>query len=147
MRVVIAAAPRPLVRVVEHLLSGQEDVQIVSRSSQKDHLLTYASTLLPDLIVVNSRLMGREVRQTIAEIKRLSPKSKLILVCPFAELSDAVRDCGADADLEEDALVGSLPPLVRRILSESQQDASSEPTDGTTFRKPESEIRTKGTSR
>ena len=144
MRVVIAAAPRPLVRVVEHLLSGQEDV---SRSSQKDHLLTYASTLLPDLIVVNSRLMGREVRETIAEIKRLSPKSKLILVCPFAEFSDAVRDCGADADLEEDALVGSLPPLVRRILSESQRDASSEPTNASTFRKPDSEIRTKGTSR
>ena len=124
-RVVIAAVPRPLVRVVEHILTGQEDVQIVSRSSQRDHLLAYASTLLPDLIVVHSRLMGTQVCETIAELKRRSPKSKLILVvCPLEGLSDAVRDCGADADLEEDALVGSLPPLVRRILNESRRGAS-----------------------
>ncbi|PYV07811.1 MAG: hypothetical protein DMG07_27535 [Acidobacteria bacterium] len=51
---------------------------------------------------------------------RFSPVLRLI--SPIS--SDAVRDSGADADLEEDALVGSLPPLVRRILSESRRGAS-----------------------
>jgi len=46
----------------------------------------------------------------------------LRLISPIS--SDAVRDSGADAGLEEDALVGSLPPLVRRILSESRRGAS-----------------------
>jgi DNA-binding NarL/FixJ family response regulator len=142
IRVVIAAGPRPLVRAVEHLLTGQEDVQIVSRSSQLQHLLMYASALQPDLIVAHSRLMGTEVCQTIAEIRRRSPGCKLILVaCPFED-PQTVADCGADADLEEDALVASLPPLVRKVLSRSKQDASSGPTIGA-FRNPDQKERNK----
>lgn len=117
-KVVIAASPRPLVRVIEHLLSSHQELQIVSRSSRLSHLLTYACYLLPELIIVNTRLMGREIDQTIAEIKRLSPKSKLILICPFKELSQTVRRSGADADLQEDALVTGLSPLVRKVIPE-----------------------------
>lgn len=118
VKVVLGVRPRSLMHVVEYLLGSDEDLQIVFRSSQKKHLLTYAGNLLPELIVVSTRLMGKEVTETVAEIKRVSPKSRLILISPYKELHTEMRRCGADADLPEDSLVKSLPPLVRRMLQE-----------------------------
>jgi hypothetical protein len=55
---------------------------------------------------------------------RFSPVQGAVLRLISPIRSDAVRNSGADADWEEDALVGSLPPLVRRILNESRRGAS-----------------------
>jgi hypothetical protein len=102
--------------VIEHLLRSHEALQIVARSSDRKHLLAHSCSLSPELIVVNTRLTGRRIAETLAEIRRGSPRSKLILVCPAEEYFPAVGPCGADADLNEEALVKRLPALVDRLL-------------------------------
>ncbi len=116
VRVVIGVSPRPLLRAVEHLLCTQESIRIVSRCSYKNHLLAHSCLQSPELIVVNARLLGRRLCESIAEIRRRSPQSRLILVCPIKEFSSAVGNCGADGGIDEEALVRDLPRLVRKVL-------------------------------
>ena len=121
VRVVIGLSPRSLLRAVEHLLCAQKTLRIVSRSSRRYHLLGYSCHQSPELIVVNVRLLGRRVSETIAEIRRLSPQSKLILVRPIKDFSRAVDRCGADGGIDEEALVRGLPRLVRHVLRRSKE--------------------------
>ena len=116
VRVVVGLSPRSLLRAVEHLLCAQKSLRIISRSSRRYHLLVHSCQQSPELIVVNVRLLGRRVSETIAEIRRLSPQSKLILVCPIKEFSRAIDRCGADGGIDEEALVRGLPRLVRHVL-------------------------------
>lgn len=48
-------------------------------------------------------------------MKRYSPGSKLILICPVKGLEQPARKCGADACLEEERLVGRLLRMARDL--------------------------------
>ena len=117
IRVIVAVQPRSLLRVIEHLLGGQPELRIVARLSGNNRLSLTASAMLPELIIANARFLGRECRKAIPEIKRASPGSKLILLlCPFEGFARETRDCGADAYLEEEAIVRRLLPALGKLL-------------------------------
>jgi len=69
----------------------------------------------PDLIVVNVRPLRTRICRVVTAMKRHSPGSKLILICPVKGLEQPARKCGADACLEEERLVGRLLRMVREL--------------------------------
>jgi hypothetical protein len=115
VKVVIGVSPRSLLRAVEHLLGSEKSLQIVSRSTRKSHLLAHSCGLSPEVIVVNTHLLGRQVAESIAQIRRRSPGSWVILAFPFKEFSRTVGNCGADGGLSEEDLVFGLPRMIRRL--------------------------------
>jgi DNA-binding NarL/FixJ family response regulator len=121
--VLVGVMPPPLLRVVEYLFRKHPDIQIVARPRQARNIARHACRYLPDMIVINQRLLGKEALETIAQIKRCSPGSKLILI-----RSDDVRGgrrYGADAYLAEEAIVRRLLVVVQRLAEERKVGISA----------------------
>ncbi len=112
--VMVAVRPGPLSRVVEHLLRDCPEMQIVARPSEFSGLASGAARLLPDVIITNERLLGREPDQAVTEVRRRSPESRVIVLRPGDGVA-AERRCGANGYVSEQALVRRLIRTVRRM--------------------------------
>ena len=103
-------------RVIEHLFCNQPNLRVVARSSNGGRLARYAACLKPEVIVAHARLYGSQTAKAVAEVKRSSPASKLILICSFQRSPSQLRKSGADACLLEEALVRQLIPVVQKLV-------------------------------
>ena len=117
VRVLVVVRTRPLMRVIDYLFCNEPELRIVARSNNGDRLVQYAACLRPELIIAHARLLGKTASETVAEIKRSSPVSKVILIYSSQKSPYELCGCGADACLREEALVQQLPSLVRKLLS------------------------------
>ena len=117
VKVLIAVSPT-LLRALSHLFSKRPEFEIVVASlGDGESLALEAGRLLPELIVVNVRLFGQEVFETLAEVERRSPASKLLLISPIEGFAHDARTTGVDACLEESALVRRLVPTMQKLSS------------------------------
>jgi DNA-binding NarL/FixJ family response regulator len=115
IRVLVVVKTRPLMRVIEYLLCTQPNLRVVARSSNGGRLAKYAACLKPELIVAQARVFDTQTAKAVAEVKRSSPDSKLILICSFQRSPRQLRKSGADACLLEEALVRQLISVVRKL--------------------------------
>jgi hypothetical protein len=106
-----------LSRAIGHLLRGRPEFEIVGTASGLTHLGRKASRLLPELIVANVKPVSTKISRAVASIKRWSPSSKLILVCPIEDLARFARMCGADGFLKDEKL-GLHLLRTARVLAE-----------------------------
>ncbi len=113
--VLVAVKPTSMGRVIVHLFRSRPDLQIVEHRSAAGTLARHAGRVLPDLIVANTRSLGKARWETVAQVKRFSPNSKLIVLCPLGGFEQKARESGADAYLEEEALVRGLLDTVRKL--------------------------------
>lgn len=116
--VLIAVEPPSLTRLLEHLLHGHPGLRVVGRAASRD-ALAVASRLAPHVIIANTRPHWMERGLLLADLKRSSPTSTLILLtqAPGERVTPLE---GADACLPEDAVVRRLLPLIRRLLDPRQ---------------------------
>src|SRR5205809_4522252 len=126
-------------RVIEYLLCNQPNLRVVARFSNGSRLAKYAASLKPELIVAQAKVLDTQTAKAVAEVKRSSPASKLILICSFQRSPRQFRKGGADACLFEEAVVRQLISVVRKLASSVDRSFSnSEKTlqaTGTTRRK------------
>src|SRR3990172_8821544 len=82
-RVLIAVQSPSFERLIEHLLHGHPGLRVVGGSSRR-HFgpADKAARLVPDVIIASTRLHGREHGDVLADLKRSSPASTLILLTP-----------------------------------------------------------------
>lgn len=116
--VVVGITPQPLLRVVEHLFGEHPEIRIVARPTDAGRIKRQAGLHAPDLIVVHQRLLGKVAHETIADLKRSSPGSKLILI--RSDQAWGGRRYGADANLAEEAIVRRLLTTVERLAEEHE---------------------------
>jgi len=114
-RVLVVVKTRPLMRVIEYLLCNQPNLRVVARSDNGGRLAEYAACLKPELIVAHHRVFDAQTAKVVAEVKRSSPASKVILICSFQRPPRQLRKSGADACLLEEALVQQLISVVRKL--------------------------------
>ena len=114
-KVLVAVKPAAMARVIEHLFRGQPQLEVLEYRSAGSHLAEHAETANVELIVASTRLLGRSRWETLAAVKRSSPGSKLIVICPLGGFTKEARESGADACLEEEAVVSGLLDTVRRL--------------------------------
>ena len=120
VKVLIAVSPT-LLRALSHLFSKRPEFEIVVASlGNGESLALEAGRLLPELIVVNVRLFGKKVFDTLAEVERCSPTSKLLLISPVEGFARDARTTGVDACLEESALVRRLVPTMQKLSNRSE---------------------------
>jgi hypothetical protein len=102
-------------RIIDHLFRGRSEFEIVGIGSGLGSGGRQAGRLLPELIVVNVKPMSMGICRVVASIKKSSPLSKLILICPVEDLARVARSCGADACLKDEKLAGRLMRTARTL--------------------------------
>jgi hypothetical protein len=117
MKVLLALASPSLVRVAQHLLDGIPAIDIHVCASGVT-VVGDTARLLPDILVVSARFLGRERADGVAALRGVSPASKLVVITSDEEpwLEHDARLRGIDAAVEEEDLVRGLAPIVH-ILS------------------------------
>jgi DNA-binding NarL/FixJ family response regulator len=102
-------------RIMMHLFRGQSEFEVVGTLSGLESLGEQAGKLLPELIVASVKPVSIRICRAVAAIKRSSPRSKLILICPVEDLARVARKCGADACLSDEKLAGQLLRTARTL--------------------------------
>ncbi len=116
----VGVSPPALFRLIGHLFHAQADFQIIAGQRGLRGLERQAERLLPELIVLNIKPVSRNACRMVASLKRSSPGSKLILICPAEEYSLDARHCGVAACLEAEELIRRLVPTVRKLSAAGQ---------------------------
>ena len=105
---ILIVSPPALSQVIEYLFRDRPEFEVVGCLSGLRSMGPQVRRLCPDLIVANVKPVRNAVYQVVASIKRSSPSSKLILICPAKDFMAVGRRCGADACLEQEKLVRGL---------------------------------------
>ncbi len=114
-------------RAVRWILNESPSLRTVTRAGEKQSLNTVAGRVRPQLVVISSELLAEKPRQTLDSVRRSSPDSKLLLICPCPVLTEEARKWGADACLETDVLVRRLLPTVQKLIAGPTGSAKRRP--------------------
>jgi DNA-binding NarL/FixJ family response regulator len=85
IKVLIAVKSKALARVIQHVLHTEAGISGIDFADSEQRLMEQAQRLRPGLIIVNSRLLGRDAGVALTQLKRANPQSKLLLTCNFEE--------------------------------------------------------------
>jgi hypothetical protein len=105
---ILVVSPPALSQLIEYLFRDRPEFKVVGSLSGLRSMGQQSGRLCPELIVANVKPVKTAVCQFVASIKRSSPFSKLILICPARDFMAGARRCGADACLEQEELVRRL---------------------------------------
>jgi DNA-binding NarL/FixJ family response regulator len=109
--VLIAVEPKAFHRLIEHVLHGHAGLRVVGSSYERTSSTLQAAQFAPDVIIVSTRVNGKEPRGVLADLKRSSPASTLVLL---THCSGGEPHQEADACLPECAVVKRLLPVIRK---------------------------------
>jgi hypothetical protein len=110
-----------LANVVRHLFHGRPEFEVVGVLPGVKNLAQSLPGSLPELIVASVKPVETGVCSAVLAIKESSPSSKLILISPLTDLTGDARRCGADACLDQEALVHRLVPTASALSARSPQ--------------------------
>ena len=105
---ILVVSPPALAQLIGHLFRDRPEFEVVGSLSGLRSMGQQAGRLCPELIVASVKPVRTPVCRVVASIKRSSPFSKLILICPARDFMTGARRCGADACLEQEELVRRL---------------------------------------
>ena len=117
VRTLIAVQPLSLFNVMKHVLTLAPEVQLVSSPDDNDTLTQQAKRLQPDLVITNARKLGEGAHEVLADTRRVSPHSRIILTY-FDTRIAAANDRAVDEYLEEELIVKRLIAAVRRLSAQ-----------------------------
>ncbi len=122
---ILIVSPPALSQVIEYLFRDRPEFEVVGcLSGLRNMGQQRVGRLCPELIVANVKPVRTAVYQVVASIKRFSPSSKLILICPAKDFMAVGRRCGADACLEQEKLVRRLLGTALALTERTKPAAS-----------------------
>ena len=122
---VLVVGPPALAQIIGHLFRERPELEVVGTMAGLRNLTRNAERLLPELIVATVKPVGTDVGKHVTSIKRCSPSSRLILVCPIPEFMGKARSSGADAFLDQEQLVSRLVPTVLALVGQQSPEHTS----------------------
>jgi hypothetical protein len=120
---ILVVSPPALSQLIEYLFRARPEFEVVGSLSGLRSMGRQAGRLCPELIVANVKPVRTGVCQVVAAIKRSSPLSKLILICPARDFMTSARRCGADACLEQEKVVRRLVETAWALSDRSRPTA------------------------
>jgi DNA-binding NarL/FixJ family response regulator len=99
------------------LLSRYRDLAIVGEAASTDELLLEAERLSPDVVVVDLRMPGGDIFETIKTLLDRSPKTKVVVFTAYDDARDAARAvrAGAHGYVLKQAPGGDVVEAIRRV--------------------------------
>jgi hypothetical protein len=105
LSVLVAVAPDPLGRIVEHLLDSEPRFRLAGRLAQGQDLVRHSQRAAPDIVVANRRFLGKDHARVVNDLGRSSPAARILLLHPYAMPRSLG---GAHVHLDEQAVVRRL---------------------------------------
>jgi two-component system, NarL family, response regulator DevR len=99
------------------LLDGEEGMEVVGEAQTANEALALSRSLQPDVVVLDVRLPDRHGVEICADIRQLSPRTR-ILVCSGMSEGSALVDAakaGADGFVSKEAPNAEIVDAVRRV--------------------------------
>lgn len=119
IEILVALKRESLVRVIEHLVDNDPDMDVTRYANSREHLGQYILKTRPDIVIVDSHFLGAGLAVSVKE--RQFPK--VILVCGFDEPWGAVTVRGIDAYVMDENLVEKLPATIRSLSLKARSGA------------------------
>jgi DNA-binding NarL/FixJ family response regulator len=104
---------------IRALLEQHEDFSVVGEASDRESALRDADRLHPDLVLMDVKMPGPGLIETIRQLKKSHPSMQVLVFTSYAEASQ-VRDAlgaGATGYLLKDALGDDLVRAVREVAA------------------------------
>lgn len=121
---ILVVGPPALSRIIQCLFEAQPEFEVVRSIGGLKHLGSRLRRLDATVIVMNVKPVGTNIPHVVRAIKRSSPLSKLIVICPLTDLAGTARACGADACLEPGQLVRRLVPATAKLSPRGRRSIS-----------------------
>jgi DNA-binding NarL/FixJ family response regulator len=117
MRVLLADNHAQIRWALRTVIKEQPDLLLVGEVARAEDLLSQVQALKPDLILVDWELLGREKDKVIADVHRLQPGAKVIILSRQPGSQQMALDAGAEAFVSKasapDHLLAALRSLAR----------------------------------
>jgi DNA-binding NarL/FixJ family response regulator len=117
---IVLADDQPLVRAgVRKVLEGIAGFVVVAEAAGGDEVVRKVQETLPDVLVLDLNMPGRDGFEVLTEIRRLELPVRVLVLSLHVDpryVTRAVR-CGADGYLLKDTAVEDLPGAVRAVLA------------------------------
>jgi hypothetical protein len=121
---ILIVSPPALSQVIQYLFRDRPEFEVVGSLNGFRGLGQQAGRLCPELIVATLKPVRTAIYQVVTSIKRSSPLSKLILICPARDFMAVGRRCGADACLEQEKVVRRLLGTAWTLSERTKRAAS-----------------------
>jgi len=121
---ILIVSPPALSQVIKYLFRDRPEFEVVGSLNGFRGMGQQAERLCPELIVATVKPVRTAVNKVVTSIKRSSPFSKVILICPIRDLMAVGRRCGADACLEQEKVVRRLFGTVLALSARTKPAAS-----------------------
>jgi NarL family two-component system response regulator LiaR len=140
---VVIVDDHPVVRQgLRLVLDQRHDIEVVGEGSDGDQAIALAADLVPDVLLLDLLMPGTEAIGAIREIKRLAPRTQVLILTSYAEDEPIFRAITAGAlsyllkDASPEELVRAVraatrgesvlhPAVAARVLSEVRRRAES----------------------
>ncbi len=109
---VLVAGPERLNGIIAELFDGRPEFEVITCAPGVRGLARKAKGLLPDVIVASIKPIGTGVCRTVESIRKSSPRSRLVVICPVRDFMNDALKSGADAYVEQERIVAGLLPAV-----------------------------------
>ena len=117
IQIVIADDHDVVLAGLRALLGRYHDMAIVGEATTTDELLLVAERFSPDVVVVDLRMPGHDVFETIQTLRESLPKTKIIVFTAYDEARDAAMAvrAGAHGFVLKQAPGGEVIEAIRRV--------------------------------
>lgn len=101
------------------LLDQQDDSEVIGEAGSGDAALLEYTRLMPDIVLMDLKMPGRNGIETVAALRELDPHVKVLMFTSFAEESQVrdALDAGASGYLLKDAIGDDLLRAVRAVAN------------------------------
>ena len=97
MDIVLASKEYDLRLALEVLLREEPGVYVVGVVSSTQGLLALVETMSPDVVLLDGNLPGRPLAEVLAQVQRVEPSPKIVVLAPAARAGEAALAAGAHA--------------------------------------------------
>jgi DNA-binding NarL/FixJ family response regulator len=119
MRVLLADDHTAVRWALRTVINEQTGLLLVGEVSRTADLLPQARALQPDLILLEWELLGRVEDNLLADLHRLKPETRVIILSRRPELQKAALAAGADAFASKADSPEQLLATLHRLVADS----------------------------
>ncbi len=104
---------------LKKILKEESDMEVMAEAASHSEVLTALSASLPDLVLLDISMPGRDGLETLKEIKLLYPKLKVLMLSMHPEDRYAVQaiKVGASGYVSKESAADELVLAIRRVCS------------------------------
>ncbi|HVF74668.1 MAG TPA: response regulator transcription factor [Acidimicrobiales bacterium] len=117
LRVVLVDDEEPVRAILGITLGMSNDFRVVGEAANGRDAITVVDEQHPDAVVLDLMMPSTGGMETIPELRRCSPETKIVVFSALSEgeAADQAVACGADAYIQKARVMSLLPDTIHRL--------------------------------